>query len=98
MSLKKDKEKVFGGQWSEEQLKEFSQVTSHDGTDVDFLALKKAYQHMTVDAFSAFVAVLKQAGKNINAQNLEGQNFLQYIQQHTQSQEYEQALKEHLEN
>lgn len=93
MSLKKDKEKVFGGQWSEEQLKEFSQVTSHDGTDADFLALKKAYQHMTADAFAEFVQFFEQQDRNLNAQNLDGQTFLQYIQQHAQSQGYVAALE-----
>lgn len=92
MSLKKDKEKVFGGQWSEEQLKEFAEVKSYDGTDCDFLALKKAYQYMTAEAFAEFVEVFKQQGKNLEAQNLDGQTFVQYLQAHAQSEEYARVL------
>ncbi len=45
--LKKDKQKVFGGEWTEESMRFFLESKSHDGTDVDFINLLKAYQYMT---------------------------------------------------
>ena len=35
---KKDKEKVFGGEWTEAQLKEFLIAESYDGSDADYIA------------------------------------------------------------
>ena len=36
---KKDKEKVFGGEWSQEQLEEFLVEQDYPGETADFLSL-----------------------------------------------------------
>ena len=41
---KKDKEKVFGGEWSEAQLREFLVAESYDGSDEDYVVIR-AYRH-----------------------------------------------------
>lgn len=91
--LKKDKQKVFGGEWTEESMRFFLESKSYDGTDVDFINLMKAYQHMTADTFSEFVQFFKEEGHNVNAKNLEGESVLAVIASHKPGQAYAEALK-----
>lgn len=91
--LKKDKQKVFGGEWTEEGMRFFLETKSHDGTDADYLAIMKAYQHMTADTFGEFVAFFKEEGHNVNAINLDGESALAVIAGHAPSQPYAEALK-----
>ena len=49
---KKDKEKVFGGEWTEDQLKEFLVAESYDGSDADYIAAIRAYRHMVPETFA----------------------------------------------
>ena len=68
---KKDKEKVFGGDWTEEQFREFMLVESYDGTDKDFISGIRAYRHMLPETFAQFVAQFKAEGHNLSAADLE---------------------------
>ncbi len=92
MSLKKDKEKVFGGEWTEESMRFFLESKSHDGTDVDFINLLKAYQYMTAETFAEFVTFFKTEGHNISAKNLDGESALDVIGKHEQGKPYAVAL------
>ena len=94
MSLKKDKEKVFGGKWSKEQFNDFLAVTSHDGTDVDYLMVIQAYRYMLAPTFSEYIALFTAAGHNLNALNLEGESILTTISSHTASADYANVLKD----
>jgi len=91
--LKKDEQKVFGGEWTEEGMRFFLETKSHDGTDADYLSLIKAYQYMTADTFAEFVTFFKEEGHNVNATNLEGQSALAVIAGHGPGQPYSDALK-----
>ncbi|NVK36799.1 MAG: PA4642 family protein [Gammaproteobacteria bacterium] len=93
MSLKKDKQKVFGGEWTEESMRFFLESESYDGTDVDFINLIKAYQHMTAETFAEFVAFFKEEGHNVSAKNLEGESALAVIASHAPGKPYAEALK-----
>ena len=93
MSLKKDKQKVFGGEWTEESMRFFLESKSYDGTDVDYINLLKAYQHMTADTFAEFVQFFKEEGHNVSAKNLEGESALAVIASHEKCQAYAEALK-----
>jgi hypothetical protein len=93
MSLKKDKQKVFGGDFTEESMRFFLESKSYDGTDVDFINILKAYQHMTPEIFSQFVEFFKEEGHNVNAQNLEGESALAVIASHEPGKPYAEALK-----
>lgn len=92
--LKKDKEKVFGGDWSEEQLRAFLDVKSHDGSDPDYLAVIRAYRHMVPATFKQYLDVFVAEGYNLNAKNSAGQSVLETIINHTQGAEYATLLKE----
>lgn len=92
MSLKKDKEKVFGGEWTEQGMRFFLESNSYDGTDVDYINIMKAYQHMTADTFAEFIAFFKGEGHNVNAKNLEGETALQVIASHGPGKSYADAL------
>ncbi|EAT13035.1 hypothetical protein HF888_00705 [Bermanella marisrubri] len=92
--LKKDKQKVFGGEWTEEHMRFFLDSKSYDGTDVDFINLIRAYQHMTEETFAEFVDFFKEEGHNLNATNLNGETALSIISEHANSEAYANALKE----
>jgi hypothetical protein len=93
MSLKKDKEKVFGGEFTEESMRYFLESKSYDGTDVDFINILKAYQHMTPEIFAQFVEFFKEEGHNVNAKNLEGESALAVIASHEPGKLYAEALQ-----
>ena len=69
---KKDKEKVFGGEWTEAQLKEFLVAESYDGSDPDYIAVIRAYRHMVPETFADFITVFKNEGHNLNAKKCGG--------------------------
>ena len=91
---KKDKEKVFGGEWSEQQLRDFMIAESYDGTDADYLAAIRAYRHMLPEVFAEFIALFKASGHNVSAKNLAGESILQTIAAHAQGAEYAAVLKD----
>lgn len=93
MSLKKDKEKVFGGDFTEASMRFFLESKSYDGTDVDYINILKAYQHMTPEIFAQFVAFFKEEGHNVSAKNLEGESALAVIASHEPGKHYAEALK-----
>lgn len=92
MSLKKDKEKVFGGEWTEDSMRFFLESESYDGTDVDYINIMKAYQHMTAETFAEFVEFFKSEGHNVSAKNLEGESALSIIASHEPGKPYAAAL------
>jgi len=91
--LKKDKEKVFGGEWTEESMRAFLTSKSHDGTNADYLNIMKAYQHMLADTFGEFIEFFKEEGGDVNAKNLDGLTALNVISEHTAGKDYAVALK-----
>ncbi len=92
MSLKKDKEKVFGGEWTEESMRRFLESKSHDGTDVDFITILKAYQYMAAETFAEFVTFFKNEGHNVAAKNLDGERAIDVIASHELGKPYAAAL------
>ena len=90
---KKDKEKVFGGEWTEDQLKEFLVAESYDGSDADYIAAIRAYRHMVPETFADFVAVFKAEGHDLNAKNVAGETILDTISGHTLSNAYAEAVR-----
>ncbi|UXD85993.1 PA4642 family protein [Thalassolituus hydrocarboniclasticus] len=90
---KKDKEKVFGGEWSEAQLREFLSANSYDGSDADYVAAIRAYRHMVPEVFAEYVELFKAEGHNLNAKNAEGVTILQTIASHSKGEEYAAALR-----
>lgn len=90
---KKDKEKVFGGEWTEAQLKEFLVAESYDGSDPDYIAVIRAYRHMVPETFADFITVFKNEGHNLNAKNAAGETILETISSHTLSDSYAKTIQ-----
>ena len=90
---KKDKEKVFGGEWTEAQLKEFLVAESYDGSDADYIAAIRAYRHMVPETFTDFIAVFKAEGHNLSAKNAAGETIFDTISGHAPSGAYAEAVK-----
>ncbi len=91
--LKKDKQKVFGGEWTEESMRFFLESKSHDGTDVNHINIMKAYQYMLPETFSEFISFFKEEGGDVSAKNLAGESALSIIASHTKGKPYADTLK-----
>jgi len=90
---KKDKEKVFGGEWSEEQLSQFLNVNSFDGDDVDYTSAIRAYRYMVPGTFADYVELFKAQGHDLNAKSRDGETILATVSQHAKGAEYAEILK-----
>lgn len=93
MSLKKDKEKVFGGDWTEESLRHFLTLKTFDGTDKDYNSLILAYRHMVPAMYADFVELFKEEGHNLEAKNLDGVRAIDIIASHPASAAYADILR-----
>ena len=91
--MKKDKEKVIDEVWTEERVRSFLQVRSHDSTDPDFHRLLKAYQSMRAEDFADFVGFLVEAGGNLDATDPSGRTVLDIIGEHRHGGPYAEALR-----
>lgn len=90
----KDKEKVFGGDWTEAMLREFLQGHEFDGNEADYNAVIRAYRHMLPEVFADFIALFKDEGHNLNAKSASGETLLQTISSHAKGEPYAVALRE----
>lgn len=91
--MKKDKEKVIDEVWTEERVRSFLQVRSHDGTDSDFHRLLKAYQSMRPEDFADFVGFFVEEGYQLDATDREGRSVLDIVSEHRHGQPYAEALR-----
>ncbi|MFK4753922.1 PA4642 family protein [Oceanobacter antarcticus] len=91
---KKDKEKVFGGDWSEAQLSEFLNVPSYDGDSSDYIGAIRAYRYMVPGTFAQYIELFKAQGHDLNATNAAGDTILGTISQHEKGAEYAEILKD----
>lgn len=87
--------KVEGEQWDDARVKSFLDLQSQDETNVDYHVLKEAYQYMTPEFFTRFVPFFVEAGRDINAQNPQGESLLQRIKDYARASAYIETLKAH---
>ena len=92
--MRKDKEKVLDDVWTEDHVKSFLNVRSHDNTDEDFHMLLKAYQSMRSDDFELFVGFFLGENRNINVTGLDGRTVLAIVCEHRLGGEYATILKD----
>ena len=90
--MKKDKEKVLDEVWTEDHVKSFLNVRSHDGTDEDFHMLLKAYQSMRPDDFELFVGFFLGENRDINATGSDGRSVLAIVSEHRLGSAYADIL------
>jgi hypothetical protein len=91
---KKDKEKVFGGEWSEAQLEEFLVDQDYPGETANFTSIIRAYRHMMPASFADFLVLLKEKGGDLNAKNEAGETAHSIIASHPKGAEFAVLLKE----
>jgi hypothetical protein len=92
--MRKDKEKVLDEVWTEDHVKSFLNVRSHDNTDEDFHMLLKAYQSMRVEDFELFLGFFRGENRNINATGQDGRSVLAIVGEHRLGAEYAEILSE----
>jgi hypothetical protein len=90
--MRKDKEKVLDEVWTEDHVKSFLNVRSHDDTNEDFHMLLKAYQSMRADDFELFVGFFLGENRDINAMGLDGRSVLAIVGEHRLGDEYAAIL------
>jgi hypothetical protein len=91
--IKKDKEKVFGGEWSEAQLEAFLVERDYPGETANFTSIIRAYRHMLPASFADFLVLLKEKGGDVNAQNDAGESAFAIISGHPKGAEFAALLK-----
>lgn len=92
MALKKDKQKVLGENFDDARIKTFLDLQPYGDLNGDFHVLEKAYRGMKADNFTSFVKFFNEAGRDINATNLDGVTLLSIAKQHRHSDDYVAAL------
>ena len=92
--VKKDKKKIIGEAWSDERIAGFLGLTPADDCNPDFYVLERAYQSMRDDDFARFIAMFNAAGRNINAVGPLGLSILDIADQHRNSGEIVDILKQ----
>jgi hypothetical protein len=91
--MRKDKEKVLDEVWTEDHVKSFLNVRSHDGTAEDFHMLLKAYQSMRASDFELFVGFFCNEDRDLNAIGKDGRTVLEIVATHRHGVEYADILK-----
>ena len=91
--MRKDKEKVVDEVWTEDHVRSYLNVRSHDGTAEDFRTLIKAYQSMKAEDFEMFVGFFCEEGRDLNAVDKDGRTALEIISTHRRGVEYVEILK-----
>jgi hypothetical protein len=91
--MRKDKEKVIDEVWTEDHVRSFLKVRSHDGTPDDFHMLLKAYQSMRVSDFELFVGFFCEQGRDLDATGRDGRTVLEIVSTHRHGVEYAEILK-----
>ena len=92
--MRKDKEKVLDEVWTEDHVRSFLNVRSHDNTAEDFHMLLKAYQSMRAEDFELFVGFFLADKRDINATGLDGRSVLVIVAEHRLGAEYAVILTE----
>lgn len=91
--MRKDKEKVIDEVWTEDHIKSFLNVRSHDGSADDFHMLLKAYQSMKASDFEMFIGFFCTDGRDLNATGKDGRTVLEVINTHRHGIAYAATLK-----
>ena len=94
-TLKKDKQKILGEIFDDARIKTFLDFDAPEGVDADFHILEKAYRGMGAENFSTFLKFFIEAGRNLRAENTQGQTLLDIVSAHKQGKEYISALKQY---
>jgi len=85
---KKDKKVVEGEVFDDNRIRGFLNVQPPAGVDADFHALEIAYRGMTPESFERFVTFFREAGRNLQARNQQGETLVDVLKKHRHGKEY----------
>ena len=91
--MRKDKEKVLDEVWTDERVRSFLDIRSHDNVAEDFHMLLTAYRSMREDDFAQFVGYFVEDGRDIRCQDPEGRTVLDIVREHRRSTGYAAILE-----
>ena len=91
--MRKDKEKVIDEVWTEDHVRSFLNVRSHDGSAEDFHMLLKAYQSMRASDFELFIGFFCEGDRDLNSAGSDGRTVLEIVCTHRHGAEYAEILK-----
>jgi len=91
--MRKDKEKVVDEVWTDERVRSFLEIKSHDRVSRDFHMLLKAYQSMRAEDFAKFVDYFVAAGFDLNRPDPDGRTVLSIVEEHRKSTGYADILR-----
>ncbi len=91
--MRKDKEKVLDEVWTDERVRSFLEVRSHDDVATDFHTLLKAYQSMRADDFAKFIGYFCAEGRDLNCTNPAGETVLSIVESHRKGGDYASVLR-----
>lgn len=89
---KKDKKVVEDEQRTDDQLRLFLDIQPPAGVDTDFHVLEIAYRNMKPDEFERFIGFFREAGRNFDARNPDGESIVDVLKKHRYGELYLSAL------
>ncbi|MES2624933.1 MAG: PA4642 family protein [Pseudomonadota bacterium] len=80
--------------WSDERVQSFLHMQPAEDESADYHVLVKAYRGMVPEAFVRFIAFFVEEGRDLNAPGPHGKTILKLMQEHRNSGEYAQIMKD----
>lgn len=91
--MAKEKVQVVGEDLSETKVALFLDMQPYGNENADFHVLLKAYRGLPPDAFSRFMQLFKDSGRDLNAKSLNGQTILDVARQNVRHPEFVEILQ-----
>ena len=92
--MRPDKAKVVDEVWDEQRIRSFlDKAPLAAGMDADFSALLYAYRSMRPGDFALFIDWFRQAGRNLEAENDQGETLMDIITRHRLAQPFQDILE-----
>lgn len=91
--MKKDKAKVLNEEMSDAQIRGFLDAHPPRHANADYHCLVHAYRGLTAPDFKRFLAVFREAGRDLNARNQYGQTLADVLATHASSGAYLEDLR-----
>jgi hypothetical protein len=90
---RKDKKVIEGEVFDDARIRGFLNVLPPTGMNADFHVLEVAYRGMTPESFIRFIPFFREAGRDLNAKNPQGETLLDVLTRHRHGAEYLVALQ-----
>ncbi len=91
--MRADKQKVVDEVWEDERIRSFlRKAPLAAGLDADYSALLHAYRSMRPDDFRTFIGYFQAAGRNLKAENDDGETLLEVIANHRRAGPFRKIL------